>query len=175
MLRAAHAVALDGRVWVFDPFDAEGAEERVRTLGDPAGVVQLFGRHARDCAKWAERLGVELHVLPDALPGWQAIPISGPLGWKEVALWHADSATLMCAEGLANAPGYSGDRVGVHPFLRLRPPRRLGALPVRHLLLGHGPGVHGEDAQRAVTDALRTARTGLPRFVAGSVRRLLPF
>jgi len=175
MLRAAHAMALDGRVWVFDPFDAEGAEERVRALGEPVGVVQLFARHARDCAAWAGRLGVELHVLPEALPGWQTIPIPGPMGWREVALWDPDSATLMCAEALANAPGYSGDRVGVHPFLRLTPPTDLGDLPVRHLLLGHGAGVHGEDAQRAVTDALRTSRTGIPRFFAGSVRRLLPF
>ena len=35
--RTAHALAVDGRVWLIDPFEAEGLEERVRALGEPAG------------------------------------------------------------------------------------------------------------------------------------------
>ena len=75
MARAAHAVASPDGVWVFDPFDPDDDAERaareaeVRALGEPAGVVQLLDRHERSCAAWAERLGVEHHVLPrDGLP-----------------------------------------------------------------------------------------------------------
>lgn len=177
MLRAAHAVALEGRVWVLDPFDSSGVEERVRALGEPAGVVQQFGRHARDCARWAECLGVPLHVVPDALPGsrWEVVPIGGFAGWRERALWDAETATLVVAEALANAPGYSGgrDRVGVHPMLRPRPPERLGELPVEHLLLGHGAGVHGPEAREAVAQALRTSITGIPGYALGLAKSLL--
>lgn len=175
MLRAAHAVALDGRVWVLDPFDQPGAEEGVRALGEPAGVVQLLDRHGRDCAAWAQRLGVKLHVLPAALAPWEVIPIPSLPGWREVALWHPGTATLVVADALAAAPGYSGgaDKVAVHPLLRPRPPRRLGAQPVRHLLLGHGPGVHGPEAEQAVAHALETTLTGIPGFAAGLARSLL--
>lgn len=178
MARAAHAVALDGRVLVVDPFDFPGAEERVRALGEPAGVVQAFGRHARDGAAWAARLGVPLHVVPRDLPGtgWQVIPIPGVLGWNEIALWDPSQRVLVCMEALAAAPGYSapGERVGVHPFLRVaRPPRALADLPVEHLLLGHGEGIHGPEARVAVANALDGARTGMPGFVLGQARRLL--
>ncbi|MGH3034208.1 MAG: hypothetical protein ACRDON_06570, partial [Gaiellaceae bacterium] len=37
--RASHALAADGRVWLVDPVDGEGVEERVRGLGEPAGVI----------------------------------------------------------------------------------------------------------------------------------------
>ena len=64
LTRTSHAVAVDGRVWVTDPVDGEGIDERIRALGEPAGVVQLLDRHARDSAAVAERLGVPLHVVP---------------------------------------------------------------------------------------------------------------
>ncbi len=175
MTRTAHAVAVDGRVWVLDPFDHEGAEERVRALGEPAGVVQLLDRHSRDCAGWAARLGVPHHVVPAAVPGAPFTVVSVPAmpGWREVALWFPGSRTLACADALAAAPGYRapGERVAVHPLLRLRPPRALGALAPEHLLLGHGAGLHGQEAADAVAQALATARRGLPAFLAGAVRR----
>jgi hypothetical protein len=39
MLRCSHALIADGRVWVIDPVDGEGVEDRVRAAGEPAGVI----------------------------------------------------------------------------------------------------------------------------------------
>ncbi len=179
MTRTAHAVrAADGRVWVIDPFDAKDvdAEARVRALGPVAGVVRLLDRHGRDCDAWAQRLGVPLLDVPrDGLGSVEVVPVLRAPGWKEVALWFADTRTLVVADALAAAPGYraAGEPLGVHPFLRLRPPRSLGARDVEHLLLGHGAGLRGDAARTAVAEALRTSRARAPRFVLDSARRVL--
>ena len=46
--RTSHALAADGRVWVIDPVLVDGLEERLRALGEPAGVLVLLDRHQRD-------------------------------------------------------------------------------------------------------------------------------
>jgi hypothetical protein len=53
MQRCSHALVHAGRVWLVDPVDVDGAEERVRAAGEPAGVLQLLDRHNRDCAELA--------------------------------------------------------------------------------------------------------------------------
>ncbi len=183
MDRAGHAVLAGGGVWVIDPIDGEGVDERIRALGEPAGVVRLLDRHPRDCEAFAERLGVPLHREPfDGVPGapFEVIPVLNVRGWHEVALWFPHERTLVCADALANAPGYCapGEPVGVHPVLRVRPPRRLTGYPVEHLLLGHGPGVHGPEAAPAVRRAMDTAWRQTPFWAAAQVRwqarRLLP-
>ena len=58
MARTSHALEVDGRVWLFDVVDWPELDDRVRELGEPAGVVQLLDRHNRDCAAVARRLGV---------------------------------------------------------------------------------------------------------------------
>jgi hypothetical protein len=55
--RTSHALAADGRVWVLDPFEADGVDEKIRALGEPAGVVLLLDRHRRDGEAFAARLG----------------------------------------------------------------------------------------------------------------------
>jgi hypothetical protein len=35
--RTSHALVADGRVWLIDPVDEDGLEERVRAAGEPAG------------------------------------------------------------------------------------------------------------------------------------------
>ena len=179
MARAANAVALgDGRVFVFDPFDdgTGEAEQRVRALGPVAGVVQLLDRHQRDCAAWARRFGVPHHVVPRGGLPFELIDVLRiPRVWSEAAAWLPETGTLVVADVLANAPGYraAGEPLGVHPFLRMVPPRALGRLPVEHLLLGHGPALHGEAARTALADALRTSRRNAPRFAVDQVRRVL--
>ena len=70
MARCSHALRVEGRVWVLDPVDGTGLEERIRGLGEPAGVIQLLDRHNRDCAAFAVRLGVSHHVVPfQGVPG----------------------------------------------------------------------------------------------------------
>ncbi len=181
MRRASHAVLSGGGVWILDPVDAEGIDERIRALGEPVGVVRLLDRHGRDCEQVARRLGVELYTEPfEGVRGapFEVVPVARIPRWHEVALWFPGEAVLACGDALCNAPGYSvpGEQVSVHPLMRLLPPRALERYPVRHLLLGHGPGVHGDDARDAVRDALEQARRGLPRWAFSRARSLLgPF
>ena len=174
--RTSHALSVDGRVWLTDAIDGEGVEERVRALGEPAGVIQLLDRHGRDCAALAARLGVPLHVVPDSLPEtpFRFLPVRQGRWWQEVALWWPERRILVCADALGTVPFFrAGDEpAGLHPFLRLRRPRALAGLGVEHLLVGHGEGIHGPAAGAAVEAALRTARRRLPRLLAGLPRVL---
>lgn len=167
--RTSHAVLAAGRVWLTDVVDGPGIDERIRALGEPAAVVQLIGRHKRDCEAVAARLGVPLHVTP--FEGVEDAPftverVARLPGWREVALWFAEERTLVCGDALGGL-GYfrAGDEpFGVHPLLRLWPPRRaLGGLEPEHVLYGHGEGVHGAEAAHALQEALATARRRLPR------------
>ena len=176
MQRASHAVVVDGRVWVVDPVEGEGVEERVRALGEPAGVVQLLDRHARDSASFAARLGVPFHALPfDGLPGtpFDVIPVVNVPRWRELALWWADAGVLVCADAVGTAPYYlaPGERLAVSPLLRLTPPRALRGLAPRHLLVGHGDGIHGEEATAALATALGKARGRFPGWLVRRLRR----
>jgi hypothetical protein len=176
MRRTSHALAVDGRVWVIDPIDGDGVDERLRALGEPAGVIQLLDRHRRDSAAFAARLGVPLHVVPAALPGtpFELVPVLHNRWWQEVALWWPQPGILVCADALGTIPFFrAGDEpAGLHPLLRLKPPRGLAGLGPKHLLVGHGRGVHGPEAAAAVEAAVRTARRRLPRWLAGLPRVL---
>ena len=69
MERASHALVAAG-VWVIDPVDGPGVEERILALGEPRGVLMLLDRHRRDCETYATRLSVPLHETPfDGVPG----------------------------------------------------------------------------------------------------------
>jgi len=165
--RTSHALRAEGRVWVFDPVDSQGVEERIRGLGEPAGVIQLLDRHRRDCAALAGRLGVPLHETPfDGVPGapFDPVPIVRHRFWREVALWWPEERVLLCGDALGTV-GYfvaPGEQLGVHPLLRLVPPRALSRFAPRHVLCGHGEGVHGDPAAPALEEALGTARRRLP-------------
>src|SRR5688572_13533667 len=76
-MRTSHALAAGGRVWLLDPVDVPGLDERLASLGEPAAVVQLLDRHTRDCAAVAARLAVPHHVVPDALPDtpFEVVPL----------------------------------------------------------------------------------------------------
>jgi hypothetical protein len=168
MQRASHALAADGRVWLFDVVDDPGLDARVGELGEPAGVVQLLDRHARDCRAVAQRLGVAHHVVPRDLPGspFELRPVVRSRWWREAALWWPERRILLVADALGTIPFFcaGAEPAGVHPFLRLRPPRSLRGLEPEHLLVGHGEGVHHRPA--ALGSALRTARRRIPRWLA---------
>ena len=173
--RTSHAVLAGGRVWITDPVRGEDAEERIRALGEPAAVVQLLDRHNRDCAAVARRLGVPLHVTPFAgVPDapFRVMPIVRKRWWREVALWFPAERVLVTADALGSV-GYfraASEPFGVHPLLRLTPPRRLGELQPKHLLFGHGPGYHGYDGGAALREALATARVRLPAALYRGLR-----
>lgn len=171
--RTSHALAAGGRVWLVDPVDCDGVEERIDALGKPAGVIQLLSRHNRDCAAFAARHRVPHHVVPhepiDGAP-FEFLLVRKGRFWKEVALWWPDERVLCCADALGTIPNYflaPGEALGVHPLLRPIPPqKRLGRVSPRHVLVGHGEGVHGDAAERALPEALSSARRRAPRLLA---------
>ena len=174
--RTSHAIRSNDRVWLIDVLDGDGLDERIAALGRPAAVVQLLDRHNRDCAAVAERLGVPLHVTPfDPVEGapFAAFPILRNRFWREVALWFADERILVLADALGSLDYFRapGEQFGVHPALRLFPPRpALAALEPEHVLFGHGEGFHGAEAPEALHTALATARRRAPKALLATLR-----
>jgi hypothetical protein len=174
MQRTSHALGGEDGVWIFDPIAWDPALERISTLGKPAGVVQLLDRHKRDCAEVATLLGVPHFAVPDhELPALELIAVVDFPFWHELAVWVPRQQALVCADALGTAPYFRArdEPLGVHPLLRLKPPRVLGRYEPQHVLCGHGAGVHGPGTPAALRDALTTARRGLPRAWLEAVRR----
>jgi hypothetical protein len=169
MARASHALADDGRVWLVDPVDDPDALAAATALGEPAGVLQLLDRHARDCRQIAERLGVAHLRVPDAVPEspFEIVPVLDLPGWREVALWWPARRALIVAEALGTAPAFAvGDGpVGVHPMLRLLSPKGLKGFGPEHLLVGHGPPVSGPEIGEQVDRAIDHAGRDVPKLL----------
>ena len=174
LVRTSHALLVDGGVWLVDPVESAEAERRALELGRPRGVIQLLDRHERDSVAIARRLGVRHHRVPSAVDGapFELLPIVRMRVWREVALWWPERRTLVAADALGTL-GYfraPSERLGLHPGLRLWPPRSLRRVFPEHVLCGHGKGVHG-DAAHALHETLRTARRRLPAAILNGVRR----
>ncbi|WP_137286745.1 hypothetical protein [Halorussus salinisoli] len=192
MLRASHALATDAGVWVTDPVDAAGIDDLIAEFGDVAGVVVLLNRHYRDAndiarrhdvpvyvPAWFDRvpeLEAELHRFDARLPGtdYKLLKVADSFGWEEAALYDDERGTLVVSESVGNAPYFTtpGERIGVHPMMRLTPPSELRGLRPERVVLGHGRGVL-DDAARALDDAIRGARRSTPKLYAENLRMLL--
>ncbi len=198
MQRASHALATDEGLWLVDPVDADGLEDLLAEFGSVAGVVVCLDRHKRDAAAIATRHDVPVHI-----PAWMSgvadkldAPVErfdGELGdsgfesfvirdssvppWQEAGLYNAETGTLVVPESLGTAAYFlaDGERLGVHPMLRMIPPREVlsGFSPSR-ILVGHGAGVL-EDAPTALDEALANSKRNslslygktLKQFVTG--------
>lgn len=182
MRRASHAVEGEGGLWIVDPVDAPGLDDVLSEYADPAGVVVLLDRHTRDAAAVANRHDVAVHV-----PGWMrgvAEGIDAPIErfdrgvggfrcsklidnplWREATLF--DGETLLVPEALGTVSYFTapGEAVGVHPMLRVTPPKRLGDYDPERLLVGHGEGLDGAvgTAIRRATE--RSRRTAVPLYL----------
>jgi hypothetical protein len=171
--RTSHALVAGGRTWLIDPLEpCETVSRALERLGEPAGVIQLLDRHSRDCALLAEQLGVPHVVAYAGAAGspFELVPLLRRRQWREVALWWPDEGVLVCADALGTI-GYfrsKRDRIGVHPLLRLFPPRALAQLEPRRILVGHGEGVH-ENAGDALREALATSRRRALGVLHGAV------
>jgi hypothetical protein len=132
-------------------------------------VIQLLDRHNRDCAALAARLGVPHVVAPDELPEspFAFVPVMRRQRWGESALWWPERRTLVTADALATNWFFTAGKapLGVHPLLRLTPPKQLGALEPERILVGHGEGLVGPGTTEALRDALASSRRGLPGIV----------
>ncbi len=168
MRRAGHALRAGGRVWLIDPFEDEVALSAATELGSPAAVIQLLDRHNRDGGSIAQRLEVPLLRLPEEVSDspFTVIPVISRPWWREVALWWEDERALVVAEAVGTAPAFAlGRQVGVHPMLRLRPPKGpLTARSPERLLVGHGAALES-GAAAAIRDALAGSLSDLPQLV----------
>jgi hypothetical protein len=161
MRRASHALAADGRVWIFDPTLVDGLDERIDALGEPAGVIQQLDRHERRCAEVAARYGVPRLRLELGDAPFEPVRLSA----QELAVWWPETRTLVIAESVGTSVYYRtlGEELGVHPYLRLRrPARELLRFEPEHLLVGHGAGLHGPTAARELHRALRQSAWRAP-------------
>jgi hypothetical protein len=194
MQRASHALAADGEAWLVDPVDGPGLDDIVAEVGPVAGVVVGLDRHTRDSAAVANRHGVPV-FLPQCVAG-VADDLEAPVEqfgreladtgfsaltvrdtslppWREVALF--DGETLVVPEALGTAPFFlgRGERLGVHPMLRLTPPSRtFSGLEPERILVGHGDPLL-EDAAAVLRETLRGARRRAPSAFANALRRVV--
>lgn len=170
MQRASHALVADGRVWLVDPVDTGDAIDRAAALGEVAGVIQILDRHNRDCAKLAQRFGVEHHRLPGAITGspFEVVKVIDLPGWREQALWWPEHRALVVSEAVGTGPMFvTGDRdAGIHIMLRLRPPGAPKRFAPDHLLCGHGAPLHGPAAADGLREAYARSLRDLPGVVA---------
>lgn len=193
MQRASHAFAVDGEVWVVDPVDVPDLDELLAELGEVAGVVTLLDRHRRDADAVATRHGVPVYVPAwfDGVSDELDAPVEevharlGDTGvgvhrlvdnrfWQEAALMIEAQNTLLVPEAVGTAEYFlvDGERLGVHPMLRLTPPTELRRFSPDRVLVGHGAGVH-DDAARALADAIDGARGRTPGLYAKNLKSLV--
>jgi len=87
--------------------------------------------------------------------------------WKERALWWPEPRGLIVAESIGTGTAYAvgNGPAGVHFLRRGLPPNTLRPFLPEHLLVGHGPPVHGGEAAAALIDALNRSRRDIPTFV----------
>lgn len=184
--RTSHAVRDgDGSVWLVDPLDAPGLDDRIAELGPVAGVAVLSNWHARDAGALADRHGVPVSIPSwmDRVPDLVDVPVArfegadgtdgpagfrvegaGPLpGWREGVAYRERDGTLYTPDLLTTARLVGDERVGLTLAARPLPPRGLlGDLDPERILVGHGHGVFA-DADAALADCLAGARRRLPR------------
>jgi hypothetical protein len=191
--RASHALdGEDGQLLV-DPVDFPDLDDVLADRGPVAGVVVLLNRHKRDAATIARRHDVPVYVpefmddvardldaeverIRYGLPGtdYGVHTVIDNALWKEAMLFSDETATMVVAEAVGTTPYFvTGERrLGVHPVLRLTPPRKLGRLDPERVLVGHGEGVL-EDAGSALRDALDGSRSRTPRLYAKNIREMV--
>ena len=158
-------------MWLVDPVDADDAIERAGALGEFAGILQLLDRHNRDCEELSARLGVPHHRLPADSPElpFEAKALIDNRLWREAMLWWPAKKALIVTEALMTVPDLNvGDTgVGLHPALRLIPPRAAAEHEdAEHLLVGHGRPLHAADTGARVKRAVDHSRRDIPKLLA---------
>lgn len=193
MQRASHALAADGELWVVDPVDAEGVDDLLAGFGEVAGVVVLLDRHRRDAAALARRHDVSVWI-PESMDG-VADELDAPVErfrhelaetgyaahalvdnrlWQETVLYSEETGVLVVPEAVGTAEYFrAGDEtLGVHPVLRVTPPRLLKRFEPERVLVGHGRGVH-EDAAAELAAAVDGSRRRTPTLYFENLKRVV--
>lgn len=188
--RASHAMRGEDGVWLFDPIDGPGVDERVAELGPVAGVAVLSNYHGRDAAALADRHEVAVHLpawmdrvadavdapverydapvgewVPLADAGIEVRTVDPTIAWREAIAFSPTDGTLRIPDMLSSLPQMcvGTERLGWFLLHRLAPPRSaLADLEPDRILFGHGEGV-SEDAAGALDGALGGVRRTFPR------------
>lgn len=130
------------------------------------GLTRMTVSLARSGA--SARLGVPHLRLPETIPAspFEVIDVLDIPRWHERALWWPEQRVLVVAEVIGTNGIYrlGPGPAGVHPMLRGLPPGALRHYQPEHLLVGHGSGVHGPMAARALEDAYERSRRDLPKL-----------
>lgn len=198
MQRSSHVIEGKSGSWLIDPLDGQGVENLLPDASKITGIVLTLDRHQRDCAYFARKFDVPvalarpLRGVEDELAcatestdrfcadtGWSVLPLLDGPGWHEIALVSEDEATVWISEVVGTAPYFCapGELLGVHPIIRLRPPRkRLAPLAPERIVVGHGRGIL-TDGTRLLQEAMHNARRRAPQayvnFLKIGLRRLL--
>jgi hypothetical protein len=193
MQRASHALDTDAGTIVVDPVDADGIDDLLTEFGEVAGVIVLLDRHKRDCATIATRHDVPVYVpaplsgverdidaptelIEQHVPGtdYAVQPLTSNRLWREATLYREEDNTLVVPESVGTAEYFltGTERLGVHPLLRLLPPKTLRRFEPERILVGHGHGVT-ERADEALSDALRSSRVRTPALYLNNLRSLV--
>lgn len=162
--RASHALVTKAGVWVVEPVDADGLDERVAGLGEVVGVLVIHDRHTRDAGEVAHRHDVAVHVpewmnlalekldttaesIGSELPGtdYSVHRLIDTDDWEEAVLVNETTDTMLVPEALGTLPSFrvNDNALGVHPALD-DPPRRLTDWDPDRILVGHGESIHSE-------------------------------
>ncbi len=170
MERASAAVVVTDATYLVDPVDTPELDGRLAGLPPVRGVIRLLNRHGRDGDAVAQRFGVEVIIGYDigrVHPDLVVLPVADGLGWREAAIWIPGRRLLVVAEVLGTVAYFharDGDRLGMHPMIRLLPPKAAfaGLDPVA-VAVGHGRPLLAADAGATIASVMRTARRDLPR------------
>jgi len=165
-MRGSHALDTETGVWVIDPLDAEGLDDRLAELGEVTGVAVIHDRHTRDAEAIADRHDVAVYVpewtdltreklqhepepLGDELPDttYETRRLIDTDEWEEAILVDEAGETLVVAETLGTLPGFreGDDDIGLHPALDEAPDGLADYRPER-ILVGHGESIYEDGA-----------------------------
>ena len=179
MQRTSHALVENGDVYLVDPLDAENLDQKIDEYGDVEGIILLFDRHERDSVNLAEKYGCPIFVsecfersldaevkeISDNVPGtdWEIHQVIDSMTGKEAALYNTENKTLIVADalGTTNHMRGRGEKLGMNPLYRLRPPVKLLEFEPERIFCGHGEGIQ-ENASEMMKETLENGRLKAP-------------
>jgi hypothetical protein len=177
--RASSAIAGTGGCLLCDPVDHPELDEALAPLGKVLAVCSLLDRHGRDAEAVAERHRAPVVAAAGvpalaAFAAVEAVTLYGARRWAEIALWLPGRELLVVPESLGTLPFFLArpdDRLGMHPLVRLRPPRvPLARLAPRTIAVGHGGPVIGGACSRA-RDATSRSPSRRPPARCSGIKR----
>ncbi|BBX18666.1 MBL fold metallo-hydrolase [Mycolicibacterium duvalii] len=142
------ALSKVAQIWptlLSQPLDLTG----LRGFADGARIAGYGGRRGMIADGLAAARPLADGQLLPGLAGWQVLHVPGHTD-DSTAFWHPDSATLLSGDAVLSADGrawFTPETVDADAAARSE--ARMRALPVEHLLPGHGLPVHGRDVWAA--------------------------